>query len=100
MAMGWPEPGEAFVPKKIKKLIFGDYVKLTGDDLNWNTIQATHDMVYERAVRSLQSKGYEASVRDIKMIVKIETEKHPMFGDLANGKAPFMTIGWTCEVRG
>ena len=100
MTLGWPEPGKAFVPKQTKKLVFGEYVKLTGDNLNWNTIQETHDMVYERAVRFLRSEGYEASVCDIKMIVKIETEKHAWLGDLVNGEAPFMKIGWRCEVRG
>lgn len=100
--MGWPEPGTEFriksPPIKRSSVTYGDYVKLVGNDLTWPRIQAEYDRVYEQAVDFLRTQGFDRYVNGIKMIVKIETEKSAMLGDLVSGDAPYMTIGWKCEV--
>lgn len=85
-------------PKKRCEMSYGDYVKLAGDDLTWAKIQSEHDRVYDRAVQFLRSQGYERYVSNIQMVIKIETKKTAMLGDLLRGDAPFITIGWKCEV--
>lgn len=91
--IGWSEP----VTRPHKKLLLGNYVRLSGD-ITWEQIQKAYDEVYEDAVACLHKRGQPEKVCMIKMIVKIRTLKHSLLGDIANGKDPSMTIGWRCEV--
>ena len=77
----WSEP----VTRPHKKLLLGNYVRLSWD-ITWEQIQKAYDEVYENAVACLRKRGQPEKVCMIKMIVKITTLKHSLWGMWKTGK--------------